>query len=204
MTFEGLDGCGKSTQMNFLSEYLEQKGIEYIVTREPGGSPIGEKIRQILLDTDNGAMSAHTELYLYAAARVQHVEQTILPALRSGKVVLCDRYIDSSVAYQGFGRELGYEAVMEANRYAVEKCPPDVTFFFNVKYEDALYRKRKRTQKDRLEQEDEHFFHRVYRGFSEQAERFPERIRTLDVSGTKFETREKMRSIFDGIWEMKD
>lgn len=201
ITFEGIDGCGKSTQMRFLSEYLDEKKIQYIVTREPGGCPIAEKIRELLLDVENAEMSIYTELFLYSAARVQHVDEVILPALRAGKVVLCDRYVDSNVAYQGYGRGIGSDKVLEANRYAMRKCPPDITFLFDFGYEDAQYRKRKRTEQDRLEQEDSAFFHRVYDGYMEQARRNSSRIRLIDVSGTKWETRDKIRAIFDAIWE---
>ena len=132
ITFEGVDGCGKSTQMRFLSEYLEELGVEHILTREPGGCPVAEEIRQILLSKEDKDMEDMTEALLFAAARVQHIEQVIKPALAEGKVVLCDRYLDSSVAYQGYGRLLGEDTVLNVNRYAVEHCMPDVTFFSTI------------------------------------------------------------------------
>lgn len=198
-TFEGMDGCGKSTQIEFLTEFLEEQGLPYVFTREPGGCPISEKIRDILLDVKNGDMSEYTEALLYAAARAQHIDQTILPALEAGKIVLCDRYIDSSLAYQGMGRGIGMEIVLKMNQYALDRCMPDMTFFFDVKPEDAKYRRRKREEEDRLEQEGTNFHERVYQGFLQAAERFPERILKVDMAGTKFETRDKMRGIVQKI-----
>lgn len=201
ITFEGIDGCGKSTQIGFLAEYMRELDIEYITTREPGGSPIAEKIRELLLDPENSGMNIYAELMLYAAAREQHINDVIKPAIAAGKVVLCDRYVDSNVAYQGYGRGIGRETVLAVNKYAMAKCCPDVTFFFDFSPESAAYRKRKRTTLDRLELEDDDFFERVYRGFKKEAELAPERIMTIDVSGTKYETRDKMRAIFDMIME---
>ena len=198
-TFEGMDGCGKSTQIEFLKEYLEEKGLPCLLTREPGGCPISEKIRALLLDVENCEMGAHTEALLYGASRAQHIDQVILPALEAGKIVLCDRYLDSSLAYQGAGRGLGMEKVLEINQYAVRRCMPDVTFFFDVGAEDAKYRRRKREAEDRLEQEDDAFHCRVYEGFCQAAERFPGRIVKLNVSGTKYETRDKLREIVERI-----
>ena len=138
ITFEGVDGCGKSTQMSLLSEYLSEKGIDAVLTREPGGCPISEKIREILLSKESGEMTDYTEAMLYAAARVQHIDEIILPSVQNGSVVLCDRYIDSSVAYQAYGRGLGLDTVMQINRYAAEKCMPDYTLMFDVSPELEL------------------------------------------------------------------
>ena len=199
LTFEGVDGCGKSTQMRMLGEYLRERGVDCLTTREPGGCPVSEQIREILLNVENGDMNDETEALLYAAARAEHIDHVILPALRAGKVVLCDRYLDSSIAYQGYARGLGVEAVLAFNRYALERCMPDVTFFFDFTPEEARVRKRKRTSADRLERMDDRFFDRVYEGFVCAAERDPRRILRLEVEGTKYETQQKIRAIVDGL-----
>ena len=199
ITFEGVDGCGKSTQMRFLHEYLTEKGFTCTLTREPGGCKISEEIRTILLDVENEGMNRYTEALLYAAARVQHIDQVILPALARGEVVLCDRYLDSSIAYQGYARGIGREAVLAMNRYAVEKCLPDVTFFLDYRPQDAFLRMNPKKQMDRLENEDDDFFTSVYEGFIECWKAEPNRIRRVDVSGTKFETRDKLRGMVDEV-----
>ncbi|MBR3304532.1 MAG: dTMP kinase [Christensenellaceae bacterium] len=194
ITFEGVDGSGKSTQLRFLSEHLELIGRKYIIVREPGTTEVGEKIRDILLDRNNTAMSPVTEAMLYAAARVQLIDEVIKPALDKGVTVLCDRYIDSSVAYQAFGRGLGVDAVLKMNDYAVKNCLPDITFFIDVSPEAAGERMHSRTDLDRLELESLAFKDRVYQGFLYMAEREPERIIRIDASGSKQETREKILS----------
>ncbi len=201
LTFEGVDGCGKSTQMRFLSEYLAERQIDFLLTREPGGCPVSEQIREILLNVDNSGMHGYTEALLYAAARVQHIEEVILPALKRGCVVLCDRYIDSSVAYQGCGRQLGRDTVLRINEYAVKNCMPDATFFFDYKPEKAFLRMNPKKEMDRLEQEGAEFYRRVYDGFNEICEREPGRVLRINVSGTKFETKDLMRKIMDGVLE---
>ena len=139
ITFEGIDGCGKSTQLNLLYEYLRGKGYDVKLTREPGGSSIGEKIREILLDKSNSDMTDVTEALLYAASRDQHVSTVIKPALEEGKIVLCDRFIDSSEAYQGFGRGLGSEYIHEINGKVMNNLP-DITFYFKLSPEEAAKR----------------------------------------------------------------
>ena len=131
ITVEGADGSGKSTQIEFICEYLERKNIDYIFTREPGGTPISEKIRAIILDKDNSEMDPVAEALLYAASKAQHVNQLIGLALERGKVVICDRFVDSSIAYQGYGRSLG-ELVSVINSYAIGKYMPDITFLFEL------------------------------------------------------------------------
>ena len=131
ITFEGGDGSGKSTQISILKESLIEKGYDVILTREPGGTDISEKIRELILDPENGEMEDITEAYLYAAARAQLVRQLIKPALEEGKVVICDRFVDSSIAYQGFGRGLG-DAVGVINTYAVDDCMPDLTILLKL------------------------------------------------------------------------
>lgn len=188
ISFEGGDGAGKSTQIRRLSAYLEEKGYDVILTREPGGTDIGEKIRRVILDPANKKMSGITEVMLYAASRAQHVEEVIMPALIAGKIVICDRFVDSSIAYQGFGRDLG-ECVMDINQYAVGNCMPDLTFFLKLKPEHSHSRMRNR-KKDRIELEAEDFHKKVYAGYESLEKEFPERIIGIDASGTIDEVHE--------------
>jgi dTMP kinase len=180
ITFEGPDGAGKTTQVGLLEQYLNGKGYQTLVTREPGGTPIGEEIRRLLLDVNHLDMSSATEMFLYAAARAQHVAQLIEPALREGKIVLCDRFVDSSVAYQGFGRGLGMNVVESINYYALNGIVPDLTLFFNLDPEEGLKRglARSRTT-DRLENEKLEFHRRVYQGFCVLRDKYPCRIREI-------------------------
>ena len=163
ITFEGMDGAGKTTQIRLLQERLEKAGERVVVTREPGGNALAEKIRALLLDPES-EMDPLTEAYLYAAARAEHVRRVILPALQRGETVLCDRYLDSSLAYQGYGRGLGEETVRRINAQAVADCLPDRTY--------------------RIESAGEAFLRRVEAGFCRLAEREPARILAVDASGT--------------------
>lgn len=192
ISFEGVDGSGKSTQIKMFAEYLAEKGIEYTLLREPGSTKIGEKIREILLDRENAEMDALTEAVLYAAARVQLVKEVIEPALAEGRTIICDRYLDSSLAYQAFGRGLGIEEVLKINDYAYRNCMPDITFFLDVPPNAANGRMHSRSEKDRLELEGLDFKERVYNGFLYTAEKFPERICVIDASGSKLDTAEKI------------
>lgn len=173
VTLEGCDGCGKSTQLALLSAYLEQNGIAHIFTREPGGSRIAEEIRAMILNKDNKEMTDTCEALLYAAARVQHLEERVVPALKEGKLVVCDRYVDSSYAYQGEARGLGYEAVKEINRYA---RTPDLTIFLDITPQDAFKRKNGIDQNDRMELQGISFHEKVYAGYKKMEEREPERF----------------------------
>lgn len=206
ITFEGVDGCGKSTQMRFLSEYLMENGITPVLTREPGGTVVSEKIRDLVLDIENTEMGDRTEALLYAAARAQHVEQVILPAVERGEVVLCDRFIDSSLAYQGVGRGLGVEAVMNINQFAMGSMMPDKTFFLDFPPHLAFERMSKKRVHDRLETQEEEFYILLYNGFVKLSEMYPERIVRIDASGDKYTTqdivRAKMTEILKagGVW----
>ena len=183
ITFEGPDGAGKSTQVHLINAYLKDMGYKTLVTREPGGTPIGEKIRNLLLNCDHSEMSALTEMYLYAAARAQHVGQLIKPALQEGTIVLCDRFVDSSIAYQGFGRGLGMDLVEAVNLFALQDIEPDLTLFFNIDPEEALKRGRSRSgSPDRLESEKLEFHKKVYKGFCVLQEKYPWRVRKIDAS----------------------
>jgi dTMP kinase len=198
ITFEGADGCGKSTQARFLAEYLEENGVSVVHTREPGGSLVAEKIRDILLDKENAEMDAVTEALLYAASRAEHVRKVIRPALTAGKVVICDRFVHSSYAYQGYGRELGVPLVKQINDPAVDGCMPDITVFINVTPEHAFSRMNEHKERDRLEIEEIGFHQRAFDGFTALSHE-PGMI-LIDAQGTKFETqaliRERLLPIF--------
>lgn len=179
ITFEGVEGCGKSTQITLLWEYLVESGYDVIVTREPGGTPIAEAIRGVLLNPDHEAMGSTAELLLYAAARAQHVYEKIAPALAAGQVVLCDRFADSTTAYQGGGRGLHSDLLNTLNDIATGGVWPDCTLLIDVPVEVGLERARHRGRKDRIEQESIDFHERVRAGFLALATAEPERITTI-------------------------
>ena len=184
ITFEGCDGCGKSTQLRLLSEYLTENGIPHIFTREPGGGKISEAIREILLSGKNMEMTDACEALLYAAARVQHLSDRVEPALQEGKLVICDRYVDSSMAYQAYGRGLGAEFIGQINGYALKHYTPDVTVFIDLTPEAAFLRKHGADENDRLEQAGMAFHKRVYEGYKTLAKECPERIVSIDGNQT--------------------
>ena len=183
LSMEGLDGSGKSTQLALLTGALEQYGYEVVHSREPGGCMISEKIREIILDRANQGMTPETEALLYAASRAQHVHDTIRPAVESGRLLLSDRYIDSSVAYQGGGRKLGVDEVMEINRYAVDGLYPDITVFLDLPHDKALARRYQASVPDRMEMEDNAFHSRVEEAYRKMLEMHMERFVTVDASG---------------------
>ena len=178
VSFEGLDGSGKSTQAQRLAARLEAEGVEVVATREPGGTELGERVRDLVLH--GGHVNPWAEALLYAAARAQHVEDVIRPALGRGASVVCDRYLDSSVAYQGVGRELGLDRVLELNLAAVGGLLPDRTFLLAL--DVAEIGGRLPPEQDRLERESDEFHARAAAGYRELAERFPERIVVLDAT----------------------
>lgn len=199
ITFEGTDGAGKSTQIRFINEYLQGKGLYTLITREPGGCALSEKIREILLDIENKEMCARTEALLYAAARAQHVEEVIKPAVAEGRIVLCDRFIDSSYAYQGFGRELGLDGIIAINRFAMKDFMPDHTFFLQLPPDKAFLRMNENKILDRLESAGEAFHKRVFEGFLEVSKKFEDRITVIDVQGTKQETHAQVKQEMDKL-----
>ena len=185
ISFEGPDGSGKSTVLKqVVAEIGPRLKTQYLVTREPGGSKIAEKIRQLILDPVNEEMSAKTEALLYAASRSQHMFETVIPALKAGKIVFSDRFVDSSLAYQGAGRELGIAAVKQINDFATSKVEPDLTIFLDVKPQVGLNRiaKERAGQEDRLEQEKLNFHQKVYQGYQEVIKANPERIKVVDAN----------------------
>lgn len=192
ITFEGCEGSGKSTQVALFKDYLEKNNIEYVFTREPGGTEISEKIREIILDVNNSAMCDECEALLYSASRIQLIKEKILPELDKGKLVLCDRFIDSSLAYQGYARGLGEEFILEINKKAMELCSPDYTIFLNISSEEAFKRKGGADKDDRLELSGADFHHKVYEGYLKVAEKYSERVIKIDCSGSKFNTHENI------------
>lgn len=184
ITFEGPDGSGKSTVIKKVYEKLINDGYPIVLTREPGGTPIAEKIRNVILDNDNTALDARTEALLYAASRRQHLVEKIWPALREGKIVLCDRFLDSSLAYQGGGRHLGIENVLNVNLFATENTYPDLTLFFSISPEEGLKRVSadKKRVADRLDNENENFHHDVYDAFLKVVNDNKNRIVVIDAT----------------------
>ena len=188
ITFEGCEGSGKSTQVAMFREYLEKNGIDYVFTREPGGTEIAEKIRGIILDVKNAEMTDECEALLYSAARAQHIKEKIIPALNEGKLVLCDRYIDSSYAYQAYARGLGIDFIKKINSYAVDNCMPDYTVFLNISSTDAFLRKGGQDKDDRLEQVGLEFHKKVFDGYKKVIDAEPDRFLIIDCMGTKYNT----------------
>lgn len=180
ISFEGTDGSGKTTQIRALSEYLANKGYQTDMLREPGGTKIGEEIRSILLSKDNTEMASLTEMLLYAASRAQMMEEKVQPLLNKGRVVILDRFFDSSLAYQAYGRELDFESVLAINLAAIKNILPRITFFIDITPEQSLERRKNASETDRLENEEMSFHYRVYEGYKELMKRFPERIVGID------------------------
>lgn len=184
ITLEGGEGSGKTTMISRLGSYFEEQGIPYVVTREPGGIEIAEKIRAIILDPLHTAMDARTEALLYAAARSQHLAEKVEPALKEGKTVICDRFVDSSLAYQGYARGLGIENVWAINRFAIGELMPDVTLYLDIEPEAGLARidAHDGREVNRLDLESLEFHRKVREGYFLLKEQFPERIRVIDAS----------------------
>ncbi len=182
ISLEGSDGCGKSTQIALLKDYLEKRGFEVALTREPGGCPISERIREVILSLDSRGMSDECEALLYAASRIEHVREVIEPALKCGKIVICDRFLDSSIAYQAYGRELGVDFIRQINAPAVQRALPELTLLLEVSREESRRRMAQGAPLDRLEIEKEDFFARVQAGYDALAQAEPDRIRRIDAS----------------------
>ncbi|MFZ3578517.1 dTMP kinase [Virgibacillus sp. DJP39] len=181
ITLEGGEGAGKTTILPLIEQALTDKGYEVLVTREPGGIEIAEKIRHIILDPHHTAMDSRTEALLYAASRRQHLMEKVLPALEQDKVVLCDRFIDSSLAYQGYARGLGMDEVLTVNQFAIQNCMPDLTLFFDIEPKKGLARiiANKDREKNRLDLEDLHFHELVYEAYHLLVKKSPARIKTI-------------------------
>ncbi|CAH1226949.1 MULTISPECIES: dTMP kinase [Paenibacillus] len=194
ITLEGGEGSGKTTMIASLDSYFREKGTPYIVTREPGGIEIAEKIREIILNPLHTAMDARTEALLYAAARSQHLAEKVEPALAAGKTVVCDRFVDSSLVYQGYARGLGMDNVWTINRFAIGDLMPDITFYLDIEPEVGLGRinAHQGREVNRLDLESLEFHHKVREGYLLLKKQFPERIRIIDASGTPDEVAKAM------------
>lgn len=183
ITLEGPDGSGKTTVSKIVAEQLQKEGHKVLLTREPGGIDIAEQIRHIILDTKNTAMEARTEALLYAAARRQHLLEKVKPALEQGYIVLCDRFVDSSLVYQGVGRKIGIDEVYQMNLFAIEDVMPTKTIFFDLPYEVGLARINNGPRvADRLDLETNDFHRDVYQGYMEICDRFQDRIIKIDAN----------------------
>ena len=189
ITFEGIEGCGKTTQIRMAGDYLRKRQIPVLVTEEPGGAPLGKHIRRLLLNQGDCRIDAKAELLLFAAARAQHVQEVILPALAAGRVVLCDRFSDATLAYQGFGRGLSLEFIKVLNEFSAAPLKPDLTLLFDLSVEVGLKRAIDRIahiqgapREDRFEQEDRAFHQKIRIGYLSLARNEPGRIRMIDAS----------------------
>jgi len=197
ITFEGIEGSGKSTQASLLRGFLEEQGLQVLVTREPGGSPIGEQIRGILLDPGNHGMVPLAELLLYEASRCQHVEAVIRPALEDGKTVICDRFFDASTAYQGYARGLEIKMVGDLNLIATGGRKPDLTIVLDLPVDVGLRRLGRNL--DRIEREAVAFHERVRRGYLRIAEDEPERVKVVNATGTIDDTFSDVRRLAEKL-----
>jgi dTMP kinase len=205
ITFEGVEGSGKTTQIQRLKKYLTQKRIRCKVTREPGGAPIGEKVRRILLNPDHREMVPTTELLLYEAARAQHVKEVIKPFLKKGGIVICDRFSDATLAYQGYGREIDLKWIQRLNHLSSQGIRPDVTFLLDCPSEVGLKRaiQRNRTLKQeregRFEREEMEFHQRVRKGYLAIARKEPRRVKVIDTREGEEKVFEKIQKIVDNL-----
>lgn len=184
ISFEGPEGAGKTTVISTIGERLEKEGKKVLLTREPGGIKIAEAIREVILDTENVEMDAKTEALLYAAARRQHLVEKVIPALAEGYIVLCDRFIDSSLAYQGVARGIGIDEILKINQFAIGETMPDLTIFFDIDPEEGLARVlgNEAREQNRLDREQLSFHKRVYAGYEEVIRRYENRIVRTDAS----------------------
>ena len=182
ITLEGPDGSGKTTVADAVVEKLNKQGIEVVHTREPGGVDIAEQIRNVILDPKNTAMDSKTEALLYAASRRQHLVEKVFPAVKAGKIVICERFVDSSLAYQGYARSIGIDEVLSINLFAIDNTFPDLTIYLDVDEQTGLNRLSNRSFKDRLDQESIEFHHRVNEGYKEVLKRYKDRISVVDAS----------------------
>ncbi len=179
ITFEGADGCGKTTQLNLLREYLQNNNFDVLVTREPGAKGLGEKLRDILLNYD-GEVSNRCESFLFLADRAQHIDTIVKPAIEKGQIVLCDRHTDSTVAYQGYGRGIDIDQINKLNNIATDGLKPDLTFVFDIDIETSM--SRVGAEKDRMESAGNEFFNRVRNGYLQIAKNEPQRVKVIDAT----------------------
>ncbi|MGB8656800.1 MAG: dTMP kinase [Candidatus Zixiibacteriota bacterium] len=200
ITLEGIDFCGKTTQARLLSSYLERKGHEVLLLREPGGDRIAEKIRKVLLSEKNSGMTPLSELLLYEASRAQLTQKVILPALEAGKVVVCDRYFDSTLAYQGYGRGLDEGMIERLNKVSTFGLSPDLTLLLDIPLKTSLQRRKKGKRKtDRLESERIQFHRKIREGYLKIARTNQRRMKVIDGSGDVLQTWENVRTVVDSF-----
>ncbi len=204
ISVEGVDGSGKSTQVALLGEYLHGKNYDVVITQEPGGTAIGNQIREVILNPDNRKMTDMTEVLLYVAARMQHIHEVIAPAISEGKIVLCSRFIDSTFAYQGYGAGVKLDFLQKLNDMTVGNLKPDLTIVYDLDPTKGLDRVAERSESaavslgiDRMESKDELFHQRVRAGFLKMAQEEPERIMLVDASGSVENVFEKTKSVID-------
>ncbi len=200
ITFEGTDGSGKTTQIKLLQEYMRTKERQVVLSREPGGTRVSEIIRDIILEPENKEIVPLTEMILYAASRAQHVAEVIDPAIRAGKIVICDRYVDSSYAYQGGGRGMDLKIIADVNRIAINGTVPDITFFLDIDPEISIRRRIDSTGADRIEQEKLDFHRRVYDGYKKLSILYPDRIKTIDATRSIEEISAQINEYIDELF----
>lgn len=198
ITMEGTEGVGKSSNMAFVEQYLKQAGIEVVVTREPGGTPLAEKIRDMLLDARQDAICDDTELLMMFAARAQHLNELILPALEKGQWVLCDRFTDASYAYQGGGRGIAMSRIAELEQWVQGDLRPDLTLLLDMPVSAGLERAGNRSEPDRFEQEKQAFFENVRNCYLERARTYSERFRVIDAQPALEDVQAQIASILEG------
>ncbi len=196
ITFEGADGCGKTTQIKLLDEYLRSKGYKTLLTREPGAKGLGERVREILLNYD-GEVSPRCESFLFLADRAQHADCIIKPAVKNGMIVLCDRHTDSTIAYQGYGRGVNIAELKALNEMAVNGLKPDLTLVFDIDVETSM--ERVGTEKDRMESSGIEFFERVRLGYLEIAKQEPERVKVIDATRSVEEIHNKVLELLKNV-----
>ncbi|CAC9953094.1 Thymidylate kinase (EC 2.7.4.9) [uncultured Gammaproteobacteria bacterium] len=199
ITIDGVEGAGKSTQISFICDYLQAKGINVILTREPGGTDLGEKIRELLLSTKTKSMHSDSELLLMFAARNEHIHEKIIPALERGDWVLSDRFTDASYAYQGGGRGLDAERIEQLEQWVLQDFTPDMTLLLDIPVEQGMSRVESRGKKDRIELEAMDFFERVRQAYIARSEKYPERIKLIDSSRTKEHTSAQIEQILASL-----
>ena len=201
ITLEGPEGAGKSTNREYLAERLRERGIEVLLTREPGGTPLAERIRELLLEPSDESMAADTELLLVFAARAQHLQQVIRPALANGCVVLCDRFTDATYAYQGGGRGLSIERIAQLEQFVQGELRPDLTLIFDLPVEIGLARAAARGRLDRFEQEGRGFFEAVRQAYLQRAAQAPQRYRVLDAGQTLAQVQADIDALLPSLLE---
>ncbi|WFS20458.1 dTMP kinase [Pseudomonas sp. 905_Psudmo1] len=201
ITLEGPEGAGKSTNREYLAERLREQGIDVLLTREPGGTPLAERIRELLLDPSDEPMAADTELLLVFAARAQHLQQVIRPALAKGSVVLCDRFTDATYAYQGGGRGLSIERIAQLEQFVQGELRPDLTLIFDLPVEIGLARAAARGRLDRFEQEGRGFFEAVRQAYLQRAKQAPQRYRVLDAGQTLAQVQADIDALLPSLLE---